>query len=149
MPRLSVREDLLRRLREHLAVAEAHAAEECPLDVRSVAAALGVSPTTLYKYSFNREINAAEQLQLECGHLSGSEIEKRSFHDQVHGLSLELEKERERNKTLVARIAIMEANAARLGFDPEEMYKPILKPVRTVSRAGTTGGIGRRGHQRR
>jgi hypothetical protein len=60
-----------------------------------------------------------------------------------------LEKERERNKALVARIAIMEANAARLGFDPEEMYKPILKPVRTVSRAGTTGGIGRRGHQRR
>ena len=136
MPRSSVREDLLRRLREHLAVAEAHAAEECPLDVRTVASALGVSPTTLYKYSFNREINAAEQRQRECSHISGIEIEKRSFHDQVHGLSQELEKERERNKTLVARIAIMEANAARAGFDPEEMYKPILKPVRTTSRAG-------------
>lgn len=147
MPRSSVREDLRQRLREHLAVAEAHPAEA--LDVRSVAAALGVSPTTLYKYGFNREINAAEQRQLECGHLSGSEIERRSFHDQVLGLSQELERERERNKALVARIAIMEANVARLGFDPEEMYKPILKPVRTVSRAGTTGGIGRRGHQRR
>jgi hypothetical protein len=140
MPRSSVREDLLRCLREHLAVAEAHAAEECQLDVRSVAAALGVSPTTLYKYGFNREINAAEQRQRECSHVSGREIEKRSFHDQVHGLSQELEKEHERNKALVARIAIMEANAARLGFDPEEMYKPMLKPVRTVSRAGTTGG---------
>ena len=149
MPRSSIREDLRQRLREHLAVAEAHPAEACPLDVRSVAAALGVSPTTLYKYGFNREINAAEQRQLECGHLSGREIERRSFHDQVLGLSQELEKERERNKALVARIAIMEANAARLGFDPEEMYKPILKPVRTVSRAGTTGGIGQRGHQRR
>ena len=42
MPRSSVREDLLRRLRDHLVVAEAHTAEECPLDVRSVAAALGV-----------------------------------------------------------------------------------------------------------
>ena len=52
------------------------------------------------------------------------------------GYRRELEKERERNKALVARIAIMEANAARLGFDPEEMYKPILKPVRTTSRAG-------------
>jgi len=31
----------------------------------------------------------------------------------------------------------MEANAARLGFDPEEMHKPILKPVRTISRAGS------------
>jgi hypothetical protein len=142
MPRTSVREDLLRRLRDHLAVAEAHAAEECPLDVRSVAAALGVSPTTLYKYGFNREINAAEQRQRESGHVSGREIERRSFHDQVHALSQELEKERERNKALVARIAIMEANAARLGFDPEEMYKPISKPVRTTSRAGQRAGNG-------
>jgi hypothetical protein len=31
----------------------------------------------------------------------------------------------------------MEANAARLGFDPEEMHKPILIPVRAMSRAGT------------
>jgi hypothetical protein len=139
MPRSSVREDLQQRLREHLAVAEAHAAEECPLDVRRVAAALGVSPTTLYKYGFNREINASEQRQRECVHLSGREIESRSFHDQVRGLSQDLEKEHERNKTLVARIAIMEANAARLGFDPEEMYKPISKPVRTTSRAGSNG----------
>ena len=35
---------------------------------------------------------------------------------------------------LVGRIVIMEANVARLGFDPEEMHKPILKPVRTTSR---------------
>ena len=55
----------MRRLRDHLALAEAHPPEECPLDVRSVAAALGVSPTTLYKYGFNREINAAEQRQRE------------------------------------------------------------------------------------
>lgn len=147
MPRSSVREDLLRRLREHLAVAEAHPAEECSLDVRGVAAALGVSPTTLYKYGFNREINAAEQRQREGSHIPVREIERRSFHDQVHGLSQELENERERNKTLVAHIAIMEANAARLGFDPEEMYKPILKPARTVSRAGTTADTGRRGHR--
>ena len=70
MPRSSVREGLLRRLRDHLAVAEAHAAKACPLDVRSVAAALGVSPTTLYKYGFNREINAAEQRQRENGRAS-------------------------------------------------------------------------------
>lgn len=36
----------------------------------------------------------------------------------------------------------MEVNAARLGLDPEEMYKPILKPVRTTWRAGGAG-IGR------
>lgn len=137
MPRASVREDLLRRLREHLAVAEAHSSEECPLDVRGVAAALGVSPTTLYKYGFNREINAAEQRQRESGSLSGKAIEHRCHADQLRAVTEELEKERERSKVLVGRIAIMEANAARLGFDPEEMHKPILKPVRTMSRAGS------------
>ena len=148
MPRSSVREDLQRRLSEHLAVIETHPPEECPLDVRGVAAALGVSPTTLYKYGFNREINAAEQRQRENGHASGKEIERRCFRDQVSGLSEELEKERERNKTLVGRIAIMEANAARLGFDAEEMYKPILKPVRTTSRAGARSvGRFRNGHR--
>jgi hypothetical protein len=45
---------------------------------------------------------------------------------------------------LVTRIAIMEANAARLGFDPEEMFKPILKPVRATSRAGTSTDAGRK-----
>jgi len=63
-------------------------------------------------------------------------------------LTEELEKERVRSKELVGWIAIMEANAARLGFDPEEMHKPILKPVRTMSRAGANRGAGERGHGR-
>ena len=46
---------------EHLAIAETHPPEECALDVRSVAAVLRISPTALYKYRFNRDINAAEQ----------------------------------------------------------------------------------------
>jgi len=148
MPRLSVREDLQRRLRDHIAIVETHPAEECPLDVRAVAAALGVSPTTLYKYGFNREINAAEQRQRENGAVSGAVIEQRYFSDQVRALTELLEKERERNKGLVGRIAIMEANAARLGFDPEEMHIAILKPERTVSRAGGRGAGGFRKRSR-
>jgi hypothetical protein len=42
----------------------------------------------------------------------------------------------------VARIAVLEANAARLGFDPENMHKAILKPVRTLSRGGPGGAGG-------
>jgi len=146
MPRSSVREDLQRRLRDHLAVAQTHLPEEYPLDVRGVAAALSISPTTLYKYGFNREINAAEQRQRESGIASGTVIENQYYHDQVRALTQEIEKERERSKGLVGRIAIMEANAARLGFDPEEMHKPILKPVRTTSRAGTGKPLRKRRH---
>jgi len=54
----------------------------------------------------------------------------------------EWSKEREPSKSLVGRIAIMEANADRLGIDPEEMHQPIVKPVRTMSRAGQGGTRG-------
>jgi hypothetical protein len=120
-----------------------------PLDVRSVAASLKVSPTTLYKYGLNAEINAAERRQHENALLSGAAIEQRYFQDQIVQLKAELEKEQTRSKGLVGRIGIMEANAARLGFDPEEMYRPILKPVRTVSRAGANKGPFGKGFRRR
>lgn len=138
MPRPGVREDLKRRLMDHLAIAESHSPEEYALDIRSVAAALRTSPTTLYKYGLNREINAAEQRQRENAFITGAAIEQDYF--KIRRLTEEVEKERERSKGLVGRIAIMEANAARLGFDPEEMQRAILKPVRTMSRAGTNGG---------
>jgi hypothetical protein len=139
MARSSIREGIKRKLGEHLAIAETHPPEECPLDVRSIAAVLGVSPTTLYKYGLNREINAAAQRQRENMGGSGAATEQRFYTDRIRDLTEELKKERERNQGLVARIAIMEANAGRLGFDPEEMYKPIFKPIRTISRAGSTG----------
>ena len=65
MSRPSVHDELKRRLMEHLAIAETYPPEERPLDVRSVAAVLRISPTTLYKYGLNRQINAAEQRQRE------------------------------------------------------------------------------------
>lgn len=123
---------------DHLAIAEAYPAEERALDVRSVAAALRISPTTLYKYGFNHEINAAEQRQRENAFIAGAAFEQDYFKGEIRRLTEEIEKERERSKGLVGRIAIMEANAARLGFDPEEIHKPILKPVRTMSRTGAS-----------
>jgi hypothetical protein len=126
-------------LLDHLTIAETHTSEEYALDVRSVSTALRVSPTTLYKYGFNRQINAAEERQRQNAGSTGAAIERDYFKNQLRALTEELEKERERSKNLVGRIAIMEGNAARLGIDPEEMHKPILKPVRTMSRAGRGG----------
>jgi hypothetical protein len=137
MSRPSVHNELKRRLMEHLAIAETYPPEDRPLDVRSVAAILRISPTTLYKYGLNRQINASEQHQRENSLISGAAIEQDYFKGEISRLTDEIEKERERSKGLVGRIAIMEANAARIGFDPEEMHKPILKPVRTMSRAGS------------
>jgi hypothetical protein len=148
MPRVSIRDQLHQRLRDHLAIAEAHPPSEMALDVRSVATALRISPTTLYKYGFNDDINAAEQRQQENASLSGAEIEKRFFEGQADQLRIELEMERERNRQLVGSIAVIEANAGRLGIDPEELYRAILKPVRSMSRAGSNKN-GARNHFRR
>jgi hypothetical protein len=82
LARSSIREELKRTLRDHLALAETHPPEECPLDVRSVAAALRISRTTLYKYGLNREINEAEQRQRENMWLSGAAIEQQFY---IHG----------------------------------------------------------------
>jgi len=142
MCRLSIHDELKHRLREHLALAETHPPQECPLDVRSVASLLRVSPTTLYKYGLNREINAAEQRQREETGRAGAVTEQQIYKDRIRDLTQELENERQRSKKLVARIAVMEANAARLGLDPEEMHRPLLKPLRSVSRAGGGNSAG-------
>ena len=139
---------LQQRLRDYLAIAEGHAPDETALDVRSVAAALGVSPTTLYKYGFNNDVNAAEQRQRENGLLSGAAIEQRYFEDQLVQLKAELEREQGRNRQLVGRIVIIEANAGRLGIDPEELDRAILKPVRSMSRAGSNMNSARKRFRR-
>ena len=142
MPRKSKEEEIKSTVLEYLAVAETHVPEEHPLDVRAVAQVLKVSPTTLYKYQLDQEIHAAEQRQREHAKISGKTVDKHDSTAVIRDLKIALEQEREQKKNLVAQIAIMEANAARLGFDPEEMYRPLLKPVRTVSRAGKNNSVG-------
>jgi AcrR family transcriptional regulator len=137
MPRKSKEEEIRSALQEYLAIAETHTPEEYPLHTRAVASQLKLSPTTIYKYHLDKEIDAAEQRQKENAKLTGKAQEKRDYIVTIQDLRTQLEQERERNKGLVAHIAIMEANVARLGFDPEEMYRPLIKPVRTVSRAGS------------
>jgi hypothetical protein len=139
MARPSQQEVIQRKVLEYLAIAEAHSPEEHPLDVRSIAAKLAISPTTLYKYRLNREINAAEQRQRENAKLSGKLIERRAYSDRIRELTLELDQEREKNKKLVARIVMMEANAARLGIEPEELYRELPKPIRSTSHARGRG----------
>ena len=91
---------------------------------QNVAAVLRISPTTLYKYGLNRQINAAEQRQRQTSFIAGAAIEQDYFKGEIRKLSEEIER-RAWRQALVGRIATKEANAARLGFDPEEMQKAI------------------------
>jgi repressor LexA len=93
MSRPSIHDELKRRLMEHLAIAETYPPEERPLDVRSVAAVLRISPTTLYKYGLNRQVNAAEQRQRENAFTAGAAIEQDYFKGEIRKLTEEIEKD--------------------------------------------------------
>jgi hypothetical protein len=139
MPRVSQRETVTESVHAYLAIGEVHSPEEYSLHVRSVAASLHISPTTLYKYRLDEIIVAARERQKQNATSRGKTSEKRAALQTIQDLKVALELERERNRGLVAKIVLMEANAARLGFDPEELYRPIPKPLRSISRAGRSG----------
>jgi hypothetical protein len=137
MPRSSLREELTSRLHEYLAIAELHSPEEYPLDVKSVAVALNVSRTTVYKYALDEDITAASQRQWERAYNSGRRTKRSMLEEIISELKARLHLAEERIKQLIARLAMVEANAARLGINPEDLYRPILKPIRDVSHAGS------------
>lgn len=101
------------------------------LDVKSVASALGVSRTSLYKYGLDRLIHEARQQMVEAG-----EEQPYRMSDLLADLRQQLKVAEERNKALLAQLNVIEGNAARLGIDPEELYHPLPKPMRAVAQVG-------------
>lgn len=136
MPRKPEENRIVRAVHKYLALAENGPSSEYPLDVRSVARQIETSPTTLYKYGLQELIKEASNRQKANSVASATELERRAYEERLHAVSKELEEERERNRGLVAHIALLEANAVRLGIDPEDLRQPIAKPDRRVSRAG-------------
>lgn len=103
---------------------------------------VGASRTSLDAYALADEIKAAARRQRERSGLGGDAVHRRRLRDRVRQLRRELTLAGERNKALLAQMAIIETNAARSGIDPEELYRLPAKPIRSVSDAG-------RGHKPR
>ena len=139
MPRQSKQEELTTELHAYLSIAEAHSPEEYPLDCKSVAKALHVSRTTLCKYQLQEYISSAEQRQRKKDKQTSKTPQHNTSKERLQRLEETAKKAEERNKHLVARLALVEANAARLGIDPEELYRPVMRPIRTISHAGKSG----------
>jgi hypothetical protein len=59
-----------------------------------------------------------------------------SLKGLLRQLRTEMTLTEERNRMLLERLNLVEANAARLGISLEELYQPLLKPPRQVSQAG-------------
>lgn len=136
MGRKCKKAEVTNAVRAFLAMAITQPPDEYAIDVKSVDAAVGVSRTSLYKYDLAVEIKAAAGRQREQLGLSGTALQQRRLSHVVRQLRQELALAEARNKALLGQINIIEANAARLGVDPEELYRPLAKPVRSVSQAG-------------
>ncbi len=131
MGRKSQEAELTAAVQEYLEAVRRGQPDVCQLDVKSVAAALGVSRTSIYKYGLDKSIREAQQQQAAEG--SGK---PRQLSHMLADLRQELKQTEIRNKALLRRLNVVEANAARLGIDPEELYRPLVKPVRVLFHAG-------------
>lgn len=130
MARPSEKEKIVQAVNDYLREKESTDPDKYPFNVKSIASALNISRTTIYKYGLHEDIQAADEqrrLRLELdGVLSKSD---RTFLTNRQ-LKSELEQAEKRNRALVARLNIIELNAARLGVDPEELFKPLQSPIR-------------------
>jgi hypothetical protein len=136
MPRSSNEEEVRKRVLAYLKTAEVGDPSNVPIDVRNVAKRVQCSPTTIYKYHLDQEITLARQRQANNNPETRKASKRRKERDRMHALARNLEEQQNIDKGLVARIALVEYNAARLGIDPEELFKPMPKPLRSTSRAG-------------
>lgn len=126
-------EDALRaKVAEFLAQAVTQSPTAQPISLRAVAAAVGHDRRVLKKYQLDREIEAAAQRQRR-EHRSSTGRVRRSLDESLLALREELEQRTKQYENVLALLALTEANVRRLGIDPEELYRPLAVPDRSVS----------------
>jgi hypothetical protein len=140
MPRLGKCEEVRRRVFAYLKTAESGNPSDFPINVRNTSRRVRCSPTTIYKYGLDVEISAAQKRQASSNSQARKNSKRQRDKDAMRTVRVELEEHSIINKGLVARLALVELNAARLGIDPEELYRAMPKPIRSISRAGARKG---------
>jgi hypothetical protein len=140
MPRSSKEDEVKEKVLAYLKTAEVGDPSAFPIDVRNVSRRLQYSPTTIYKYHLDDEINASRERQANNNRQAQKVEKHQREQNRILVLTRDLEEQQNIDKGLVARIALVEHNAARLGIDPEELFKLMAKPIRSASRAGQRKG---------
>lgn len=103
-----------------------------PISLRAVAAGVGHDRRVLKKYGLDREVELAAQQQRQQ-HRSARSQQKRTSDQSLIALRADLEQLRKQYENVIALLALTEANARRLGIDPDELHRPLVVPDRAVS----------------
>ena len=136
MPRSSKEEEVRKKVLAYLKTAEVGDPADFPIDVRNISRRVRCSPTTIYKYSIEDDIFASRKRQANNNPETRRVSKRQKDKDAIRAVRSDSEEQSRINKGLVGRLALVEYNAARLGLDPEDLYKPMPKPIRSASRAG-------------
>jgi hypothetical protein len=125
MGRKSKQAEVTGLVHTYLRQGESLAPDQCILDVKHVAQVIGVSRTSLYKYGLADDIRAAAKRQQKYADLTPAAARRSRWRDLIRQLRIELAVAEERNKSLLRYLQLVEANAARLGIDPEVLFVPL------------------------
>lgn len=137
MPRKSIKKEVVDKLESYLEMAILKSPADHPISILRACQDLGCSRNTFYKYGLDKVIAQAIKEQLTHAKKSGQIIEKDIYKSMITDLKQELAMEKSKVNNLQVRIVMMDANCCRLGIDPEELTKQLVKPDRTMSKAGT------------
>lgn len=133
MARPSIEARVTEKVAKYVADAMVLPYGEMSLSTLAVAKSIGHDRRVLKKYGLDVIIAAADKRaarDAKCGRDTG----RRSLEERVDAATLKVDKLEKQIHSLLARLALIEANAKRIGIDPEELYRPIAPPDRRVAR---------------
>lgn len=144
MARPSIEARVTEKVAKYVADAVVLPYGEMPLSTLAVAKSIGHDRRVLKKYGLDVVIAAADK-RAGRDAKRGRDTRRRSLEERVDAATSEVDKLEQQVHSLLARLALIEANAKRMGIDPEELYRPFAPPDRRVasifgSRKGRASG---------
>jgi len=133
--RPSERDKLEPKVREYCRSAVDSTAMEMPLSLLGMSKRLQINRATLKKH-FQNLIKEAQLKQRVNPKSDALKRKRRECAEMLRDRDQKITDLERRAKATLALIALVELNAARLGINPEELYAPVPRPDRRVSRAG-------------
>lgn len=134
MSRPTKQSEVLTKIRPYLRRAEVRSPEEMPITYAALAEETGIDWRTIKRWAED-EIKKAQTIQ-ERQQKSARQQEEDFYAEKLDAKDAQIQEWQTKYDTLLARVMLMEGNARRLGFDPDELYRPLVPADRSVSRAG-------------
>lgn len=125
--------ELHQELIEYLHIVREFDPETHPINVKSVAAAIGISRTTIYKYDWVEEIHQAHEYQLQMVRSNPTAALRYRDKLKIQALATEIECWKQRCLAQAVELAIIDENAQRHGIDPESLRTSPPKSDRSMN----------------